>query len=147
MERKLDAAGLDIRLIETGDALRRSILVAPENRHVLLVSEPWPGSDDELRRVNGFTDIDCLSAALDAYHMSLGGKEAKTVDGWSGDQQFFLSFAQSWCEKMRPEEQANRIKTDPHSPGRFRVIGTLADTPAFAEAFRCKTDGPTCTVW
>ena len=113
--------------------------------------EPLPGQplNGELTTGENIADIGGLKLSWQAWHEARAKEPAEKVvaGGFREDQLFFLSFAQSWCEKMRPEEQANRIKTDPHSPGRFRVTGTLADTPAFAEAFGCKTDGPTCTVW
>ncbi|XP_062988136.1 neprilysin [Elgaria multicarinata webbii] len=52
-------------------------------------------------------------------------------------QLFFLNFAQVWCGTYRPEYAVNAIKTDVHSPGKFRVLGTLQNTPEFSEAFQC----------
>ncbi|NXT17804.1 NEP protein, partial [Syrrhaptes paradoxus] len=67
-------------------------------------------------------------------------------------QLFFLNFAQVWCGTYRPEYAVNSIKTDVHSPGKFRVIGSLQNSPEFSEAFSCtKTnymDPPKkCRVW
>ncbi|KAL5013749.1 hypothetical protein ScPMuIL_008019 [Solemya velum] len=52
-------------------------------------------------------------------------------------QLFYLSFAQVWCGTMRPEAAVNRIRTGVHSPGRFRVIGTLQNSEDFSDAFNC----------
>ena len=59
-----------------------------------------------------------LAAAYDAYHRSLGGKPAPAVQGFTGDQQFFISFAQSWRGKAREPALRNRILTDGHAPAR-----------------------------
>ncbi|NXD72319.1 NEP protein, partial [Eolophus roseicapillus] len=67
-------------------------------------------------------------------------------------QLFFLNFAQVWCGTYRPEYAVNSIKTDVHSPGKFRVIGSLQNSPEFSEAFSC-TDrnymdpAKKCRVW
>ncbi|NXT57366.1 NEP protein, partial [Pluvianellus socialis] len=67
-------------------------------------------------------------------------------------QLFFLNFAQVWCGTYRPEYAVNSIKTDVHSPGKFRVIGSLQNSPEFSEAFQCaKTNymdpAKKCRVW
>ncbi|KFV78037.1 Neprilysin [Struthio camelus australis] len=67
-------------------------------------------------------------------------------------QLFFLNFAQVWCGTYRPEYAINSIKTDVHSPGKFRVIGSLQNSPEFSEAFSCtKTNymdpANKCRVW
>ncbi|KAI4470500.1 zinc metalloprotease family m13 neprilysin-related [Holotrichia oblita] len=67
-------------------------------------------------------------------------------------QLFFLNFAQVWCGTSRPEAAKNRLKTAVHSPGRFRVIGTLRNSLDFANAFQCPPGCPMnpinkCTVW
>ncbi|NWH49978.1 NEP protein, partial [Fregata magnificens] len=67
-------------------------------------------------------------------------------------QLFFLNFAQVWCGTYRPEYAVNSIKTDVHSPGKFRVIGSLQNSPEFSEAFSCtKTNymdpAEKCRVW
>ncbi|NXG58706.1 NEP protein, partial [Hemiprocne comata] len=67
-------------------------------------------------------------------------------------QLFFLNFAQVWCGAYRPEYAVNSLKTDEHSPGKFRVIGSLQNSPEFSEAFSCtKTDfmdpAKKCRVW
>ncbi|XP_028817625.1 neprilysin-like isoform X4 [Denticeps clupeoides] len=68
------------------------------------------------------------------------------------EQLFFLNFAQIWCGTYRPENAVNSIKTDDHSPGEFRVLGSLQNFPEFAKAFNCKPQNAmvpkkTCRVW
>ncbi|XP_065267005.1 neprilysin [Emys orbicularis] len=67
-------------------------------------------------------------------------------------QLFFLNFAQIWCGTYRPEYAVNSIKTDTHSPGKFRVIGSLQNSAEFTEAFSCTTTeymdpAKKCRVW
>ncbi|KAF4101555.1 neprilysin-like isoform X1 [Onychostoma macrolepis] len=68
------------------------------------------------------------------------------------EQLFFLNFAQVWCGTHRPEHAVNSIKTDVHSPGKFRVLGSLQNFPEFAKAFQCQKNTnmvpeKICRVW
>ena len=79
-------------------------------------------------------------------------KKLPVLDGFTPEQRLFLGFAQVWCENMSPQELRQRAMTDPHSPGRFRVNGTLQNMPEFQKAFSCKPDQPmvsqnACRVW
>ncbi len=66
-------------------------------------------------------DVAGLAVAYDAYRLSLGGREAPVVHGLTGDQQFFLSFAQSWRTKTREAAARQRIVTDSHAPAEYRA--------------------------
>ncbi|WP_199538522.1 MULTISPECIES: M13 family metallopeptidase [unclassified Duganella] len=79
-----------------------------------------------------------VSIAYKAYKLSLGGKEAPVIDGLTGDQRFYMGFAQVWRSKTRDAQQIVLIKTDPHSPGQFRANGTMVNQPGFYEAFGVK---------
>ncbi|QYF95084.1 M13 family peptidase [Massilia sp. PAMC28688] len=79
-----------------------------------------------------------VAIAHKAYRLSLGGKPAPVIDGLTGDQRFFMGFGQVWRIKMREAAQVVQIKTDPHSPGKFRANGTMLNQPAFHEAFGTK---------
>ena len=70
--------------------------------------------------------------------MSLGGKEAPVIDGWTGDQRFFLGWAQVWRSKARDAEIKRRLTTDSHSPAKFRANGAAVNVPAFYAAFDVK---------
>jgi putative endopeptidase len=84
-------------------------------------------------------DFGGLRIAYRAYHKSLQGKpEPPKIDGFTGDQRFFLAFAQGWKRNTRPETLALLIHTDPHSPARFRVLGPVSRLPEFYEAFHCE---------
>jgi predicted metalloendopeptidase len=76
------------------------------------------------------------------------------VDGYTETQQFFLGFAQVWCGNTREEASRLRAKVDPHSPGKYRVLGTVQNFPAFSQAFGCKEGDAmyadpsrACRVW
>jgi putative endopeptidase len=80
-------------------------------------------------------DLAGLSTAYRAYHLSLGGKEAPVIDGFTGDQRFFLAYAQVWRGKVRDEQARQLLVTDPHSPGRYRVNGIVRNMDAWYRAF------------
>ncbi len=83
-------------------------------------------------------DLSGLAVALRAYHMSLHGQKAPVIDGFTGDQRFFMGWAQVWRTKMRPEALRQRLLTDPHSPGRYRAFVPLTNMEAFYQAFDVK---------
>jgi endothelin-converting enzyme/putative endopeptidase len=66
-------------------------------------------------------DLAGLSAAYDGYRASLTGKSAPAQDGFSGDQQFFISFGQNWATKTREAALRQQVLTDPHAPGQYRA--------------------------
>ena len=80
-------------------------------------------------------DLGGLGIAHKAYRLSLEGKEAPVIDGYTGDQRFFLGWAQVWRAKSRDEEAKLRLTTDPHSPAKFRANGAAVNVNAFYEAF------------
>ena len=90
--------------------------------------EAAPGAfiNPELTMGENIADFAGIQVALDAYHRSLGGKPAPVIDGLTGDQRFFLAYAQVWREKQREDALRSQVTSDPHSPGRFRVLGPLA---------------------
>ncbi|WP_287979948.1 M13 family metallopeptidase [Sphingomonas sp.] len=85
--------------------------------------EPLPGLHVNGKQTLGenIADVAGLTAALDAYHASLGGKPAPVIDGLTGDQRLFLAFAQSWAEKARDKAVRAQVQGDVHAPGRFRA--------------------------
>jgi putative endopeptidase len=76
--------------------------------------------------------------ALKAYKISLAGKPAPVIDGWSAEQRLFMGLAQARRNKSREQRALALIKTDPHSPGEFRVNGSLKNLPEFYQAFDVK---------
>lgn len=83
-------------------------------------------------------DIAGLVIAYEAYKLALGGKEAPVIDGVTGDQRFFLAFAQSWRMKSREQRLRDRILSDVHSPAEQRVNGVVRNVDAWYEAFDVK---------
>lgn len=121
------------------------------NRRAEVVEKQFDGyvAIDSLH-VNGkltlgenIADLGGVLIAYGAYRRSLQGKpEPKPIDGLTGDQRFFLAWAQIWRAKSRPEYTRLLINVDPHSPPEFRTIGPLSNIPAFAQAFGCKQGDP-----
>jgi putative endopeptidase len=88
-------------------------------------------------------DLGGLLIAHGAYRRSLEGKpEPSPVDGLTGDQRFFLAWAQIWRFETRPEFARLLVNVDPHSPPELRTTGPLSNIPAFARAFGCKPGDP-----
>jgi putative endopeptidase len=83
-------------------------------------------------------DLGGLNIALRAYHDSLKGQDAPVLDGLTGDQRFFLSFAQVWRSKYRDDALRNQVMSDVHSPAMFRVNGQLPNIDAWVIAFGVK---------
>ena len=83
-------------------------------------------------------DLGGLNIAYEAFKMTKQGQSKKKIDGLTPDQRFFLAWAQVWRGSSRPEMAAQMIKTDPHSPGQYRTIGTPVNMDAWYEAFNVK---------
>jgi putative endopeptidase len=83
-------------------------------------------------------DLAGLVIAHKAYHLSLGDKPAPIIDGYTGDQRFFLAYAQSWREKWRDALLRDMLVSDPHSPDKFRVNGVVRNIDAWYAAFGIK---------
>jgi putative endopeptidase len=78
--------------------------------------------------------------------------DAKETDGWTPRQKFFISYAYSWCEELRPEFMRTIVLTNPHSIPKYRVNNVVSNMPEFQEAFSCKKGSPMvranqCRVW
>ncbi|MBN8842045.1 MAG: M13 family metallopeptidase [Sphingomonadales bacterium] len=99
--------------------------------------EPLPGFplNGELTMAENIADLGGVVLALDAYHLSLGGKPAPVIDGLTGDQRFFLAFAQIWRSRQRDETARLRILLDSHAAEEFRVNGVVRNIDAWYKAF------------
>ncbi|MGH8442359.1 MAG: M13 family metallopeptidase, partial [Nevskiaceae bacterium] len=102
--------------------------------------EPLPGQKVQgaLTIGENIGDLGGASIAYLAYKLSLNGKEAPVIDGYTGDQRFFIGFGQVWRDKMRDAAMLERLKTDPHSPPEYRCNGTVVNVPQFYTAFGVK---------
>lgn len=97
-------------------------------------------------------DLGGLTLAYRAFQASKAYKEAKTLAGFTPEQQFFLGTAHVWAGNIRPEQARNLVTTDPHPPMIYRVNGTLANMPQFQLAFSLPDSSPMinkhrCVIW
>ena len=83
-------------------------------------------------------DLGGVSLAYRAYKLSLNGKEAPVIDGFTGDQRFFMGWAQVWRSKVREEQARQFLVTDPHSPPQYRVNGIVRNFEEWYKAFGVK---------
>ena len=99
--------------------------------------EPVPGYyvDGNFTLGENIGDVGGLSLAYRAYKMALGGEEAPVIDGYTGDQRFFLAWGQVWQRKYREDALIQRLTSDPHSPSEFRVNGVVRNFDEWYEAF------------
>ncbi len=85
-------------------------------------------------------DLGGLSMAYHAYKLSLNGEEAPVINGYTGDQRFFMAWAQVWKRVAREEAIKNQIETDPHSPAKYRVNGVVRNMGEWYTAFNVTED-------
>ncbi|KAE9987683.1 hypothetical protein EG328_001916 [Venturia inaequalis] len=115
------------------------------------------GPGNKVLHVNGrFTsgeniaDAGGINAAYAAWQKRNAAKPDKHIAGlemFTKEQMFFVAYSTWWCGKTRPAQAEQAIYTDPHSPNEARILGTLANTAGFKEAFKCKEKKPTCELW
>lgn len=101
--------------------------------------EPLAGShvNGELTLGENMADLAGVNVALDAYHLSLKGKPAPVLGGYTGDQRFFLGYGQIWRTKYRDANLLQRLTTDPHTPGNYRAY-VVRNLDAWYAAFGAK---------
>ncbi len=111
---------------------RAQKLVAQFSKYVVVDTMHLNG---KLTLGENIADLGGVTISYHAYHKSLQGKEAPVLDGFTGDQRFFMGWAQIWKRKYRKDELRRRVLTDPHSPSEFRVNGVVVNVPEFYKAF------------
>lgn len=120
--------------------------------------EPLPGININGKLTLGENTAD--NGGMRLAYMALEDSLAKHTetkqkeDGYTTQQRFFLGYGQVWCVNQRPEMEEMLVKTDPHSPGKYRVNGTVKNMESFTQAWGCKPDqamfaapGKSCRVW
>lgn len=118
--------------------------------------EPLPGLHviGELTLGENIADLGGLTVAYYAYKRSLIGKKHEVINGFTPEQRFFIAFGQIWRENMTDKAMTMQVKTNPHSPGMYRVIGPLSNMPEFFQAFNVKEgdkmrrpEDKICKIW
>jgi predicted metalloendopeptidase len=102
--------------------------------------EPVPGFhvNGALTLGENIADIAGIEIAYKAYLASLNGRTPPVIDGMTADQRFYIGFAQSWLGKRRDESTIAGVKSDPHSPEKYRTNGVVVHMPSFYSAFSVK---------
>ncbi|AYO55233.1 M13 family metallopeptidase [Acinetobacter wuhouensis] len=94
--------------------------------------------DGELTLGENIADNSGLAIAYKAYQLSLNGQAAPVLDNLTGEQRFYIGWAQAWREKMKDAQQIEYLKSDPHSPSAVRANATLKNQQPFYDAFKLK---------
>jgi len=108
--------------------------------------------NSKLTEGEDIADLGGLVLAWIAWKAETAGQSLPSRDGLTPDQRFFVGYAQWACESQRPENLRLNALTNPHSPGKYRVNGLVANMPEFQKAFSCKAGAPMvnpkpCRVW
>jgi putative endopeptidase len=114
---------------------RANVVVSQFSGYTVLGDQHING---ELTLGENIGDLSGLAVAFKAYKISLNGQPAPVLDGFTGDQRFFLGWGQVWRRKYRDPELLKRVKTDPHAPSEFRTNGPTSNIDAFYDAFGVK---------
>jgi predicted metalloendopeptidase len=133
----------------------RTDCIAKEYEGFVSVKDPINGDvhlNGRLTLGENTADNGGLRVSYTALQKALAGQPRKKVDGFTPDQRFFLGFANVWCQNVTEAAARQLAQTDSHSPGAFRVIGSVGNMPEFKEAFGCKAGQPmvrenACRAW
>jgi putative endopeptidase len=114
---------------------KTKMIVEQYNQYTVLDSLRING---EATQGENIADLGGIMMGYEAFKKTVQFKEGKKIGGYTPQQRFFLAYALAWMINIRPEALATQVKTDVHSPARFRVIGPLSNMPEFYEAFNVK---------
>jgi putative endopeptidase len=135
--RKIDATGAVRDWWTPADAARfKKLTDELGKQYASYEAAPGVFINGELTMGENIGDMSGLEVAYEAYKISLGGKPSPVIDGLTGDQRFFLAFAQAWRGEQRDDAIKTQVASDPHSPRRFRVIGPTRNLDAWYQAFK-----------
>lgn len=118
--------------------------------------EVQPGVHENGKLVLGesIADLGGLTIAYKAFKRTDEGQSDQKMDGFTPDQRFFLAWARTWADNIRPEMELLLVKTNPHPLDRFRAIAAPSNMAPFAQAFDCKPGDPmvrppdnVCRIW
>jgi putative endopeptidase len=139
--RKIDSTGAIKDWWTAEDATRfKALTTELGKQYAAYEAAPGVFINGDLTMGENIGDMSGLQVAYDAYKMALNGKEAPVIDGLTGDQRFFLAFAQIWRANQRPDAIKAQVASNPHSPDRFRVIGAVRNMDAWYKAFNVGPD-------
>jgi putative endopeptidase len=139
--RKIDASGAVRDWWTAEDAARfKTLTTELGKQYAAYEAAPGVFVNGDLTMGENIGDMSGLEVAYDAYRMALNGKDAPVIDGLTGDQRFFLAFAQVWRSNMRPDAIKAQVASNPHAPSRFRVIGAVRNVDAWYKAFNVGPD-------
>jgi putative endopeptidase len=139
--RKIDATGAVRDWWTPADAERfKKLTTELGKQYASYEAAPGVFINGDLTMGENIGDMSGLEVAYEAYKMALGGKPAPIVDGLTGDQRFFLAFAQAWRGEQRDDAIKTQVASDPHSPRRYRIIGPLRNLDAWYQAFNVTAD-------
>ena len=137
--RKIDATGAIKDWWTPADAERfKKLTDELGKQYASYEAAPGVFINPDLTMGENIGDMSGLEVAYEAYKISLGGKPSPVIDGLTGDQRFFLDFAQAWRGEQRADAIKTQVASDPHSPRRYRVIGPLRNLDAWYAAFNVK---------
>lgn len=133
----------------------RTDCIAKQYESYVAVADPAHGDvrlNGRLTLGENTADNGGLRVAYMALQKVLAGGARQAKEGFTPEQRFFLGFANVWCQNATEAAARQLAQTDPHSPGAFRVIGSVSNMPEFAQAFGCKAGQPmvrenACRVW
>jgi putative endopeptidase len=133
----------------------RTDCIAKEYEGFVSVKDPANGDvhlNGRLTLGENTADNGGLRVSYMALQKALAGQPRTKIDGFTPEQRFFLGFANVWCQNVTEAAARQLAQTDPHSPGAFRVIGSVSNMPEFQEAFGCKAGQPmvrenACRAW
>jgi putative endopeptidase len=139
--RKIDATGAIRDWWTPADAERfKKLTDELGKQYAAYEAAPGVFINPDLTMGENIGDMSGLEVAYEAYKISLGGKPAPVIDGLTGDQRFFLAFAQAWRGEQRDDAIKTQVASDPHSPRRYRVIGPTRNLDAWYQAFNVQPD-------
>jgi len=139
--RKIDETGAVRDWWTADDAKRFKVLTdALGKQYSAYEAAPGVFINGSLTMGENIGDMSGLEVAYLAYKLSLNGQPAPVIDGLTGEQRFFLSFAQAWRGEQRDDAIKTQVASDPHSPRRFRIIGPLRNLDAWYQAFGIGAD-------
>ena len=117
---------------------RAHALIAQYSRYELA---PGQHIDGELTIGENIADTSGLAIAYDAYRIALGRRPSPIIDGFTGDQRFYMGFARTWAsEPIKTPADITRALADTHAPDRYRVLGAIANQDTFYSAFEVKAN-------